>query len=415
MAGTPAVISGDADDLTQVGNDAPVLTPITTPPIAPLGDDYEIVEVDGAGKPLNGAPTPEPDAPLTEDAGGDKPLLERQARQEQGTSAEREQGRNARRRARQKEFRDKNSQENIQLRQELARVAAYAQSLELGFRAQEPRFTQIEQTLRTDQEQALTQQIQQADADYNAAVRSMGEAMRAQDPDALETSMTRRDNAVQRKIALQNRKERMEAAPTLPAAQPRQAAPQQQQFAPPQFQPASQPRLSARALQLGSEFMESLPWLDRNPQSTDLDTVVLRNIDASVEADGYDPNTDDYWDELESRAAQYLPHRFPPEQAPAAKAPARNGNGAPQNGAAQPRQAQTNVTPLRRGPATAGGAEQAPKLAKNQVLITPDRKSALIATGALNDDGTPHDRKKLDRLLREYANYDRAHPEMMQR
>jgi hypothetical protein len=45
-----------------------------------------------------------------------------------------------------------------------------------------------------------------------------------------------------------------------------------------------------------------------------------------------------------------------------------------------------------------------------QVVITPGRKTSLIEIGAVNDDGTIRDQKKFSRMLKQYAEFDRAQP-----
>lgn len=57
------------------------------------------------------------------------------------------------------------------------------------------------------------------------------------------------------------------------------------------------------------EFATKHSWY-RGPQAPDSDSQVMTMLDNQVTKDGFDPTTDTYWTELESRAKKYLPHRF---------------------------------------------------------------------------------------------------------
>lgn len=59
----------------------------------------------------------------------------------------------------------------------------------------------------------------------------------------------------------------------------------------------------------------SFKWAKANgwykgPQANDPDSKVLTAIDNSIANEGFDPRTDAYWAELNTRAKKYLPHRF---------------------------------------------------------------------------------------------------------
>jgi len=56
-----------------------------------------------------------------------------------------------------------------------------------------------------------------------------------------------------------------------------------------------------------AEWMERNPWYD--PQGKDLDSEIAQRLDKKLTEEGYDPSTEDYWEELDSRVSKYLPHR----------------------------------------------------------------------------------------------------------
>lgn len=123
------------------------------------------------------------------------------------------------------------------------------------------------------------------------------------------------------------------------------------------------------------EFMQENPWYDA--QGRDEESAIVIAIDQSLAKDGYNPQTEEYWDELRKRAARRLPDRFN----------------------AQERQPQRR-TP-RGGPAVGSGREHAPASTRKEIYISPERKQALIDAGVWDD---PVLRNK---YVKRYAEYDR--------
>jgi hypothetical protein len=58
---------------------------------------------------------------------------------------------------------------------------------------------------------------------------------------------------------------------------------------------------------LGQRWVANNSWYDS--QARDIDSRIARELDNAVIAEGYDPKTTEYWDELSDRVAKYLPHR----------------------------------------------------------------------------------------------------------
>ena len=58
-----------------------------------------------------------------------------------------------------------------------------------------------------------------------------------------------------------------------------------------------------------TEFASKNKWY-QGPGSTDPDSQIMTMLDNAVTKDGFDPSSETYWSELESRAKKYLPHRF---------------------------------------------------------------------------------------------------------
>lgn len=59
---------------------------------------------------------------------------------------------------------------------------------------------------------------------------------------------------------------------------------------------------------LAARWMKKNSWY--NPQATDPDSRVAKKVDELLSAQGLDPTTQEYWDELDSRLQKELPHRY---------------------------------------------------------------------------------------------------------
>lgn len=156
---------------------------------------------------------------------------------------------------------------------------------------------------------------------------------------------------------------------------------QKQQVAQQKPQPQQIDDLTLRYAQ---DFIKENPWYDA--QGRDEDSAIVIAIDQALAKDGFNPQTEEYWDELRKRAARRLPERFE------ADAPRRGSNDR-----AEPREARQP----RGGPAVGSGREHAPTSTRKEVYISPERKQALVEAGVWDD---PVLRSK---YVKRYAEYDR--------
>ena len=75
-------------------------------------------------------------------------------------------------------------------------------------------------------------------------------------------------------------------------------------------QPAAQP-LDPRTKNYADAFVSRTPWFDAaGEESSDQDSRMLARLDKDLHAEGWNPATEEYWTELESRGKKYLPHRY---------------------------------------------------------------------------------------------------------
>lgn len=213
----------------------------------------------------------------------------------------------------------------------------------------ERRLTAQEQRARQGDLNNLDVQIQKTAQEAQMAERVIAKAVEAGNGDDVTQAMRYRDQALQKLNQLNQVKQ-----------QAAQVQPRQQQ-------------IDDITMSFAKEFLEENTWYD--PQGRDEDSAIVLAIDQSLAREGISPQTEEYWDELRSRAAKRLPEKFGrPEKAPRA---------------------------ARGGPAVGSGREHAPTSTRKEIYVSPERKAALIEAGVWDD---PVLRMK---YVKRYAEYDR--------
>jgi hypothetical protein len=136
--------------------------------------------------------------------------------------------------------------------------------------------------------------------------------------------------------------------------------------------PIQQPRNTVDTITMShaKEFLEDNSWYD--PQGKDEDSAIVLAIDQALSRDGFDPKTEDYWDELRDRVAKRLPEHFEKKSRVA-----------------------------RGGPNVGSSREHVPSSTRKEIYINPERKQALIDAGVWED---PILRMK---YVKRYAEYDK--------
>ena len=143
---------------------------------------------------------------------------------------------------------------------------------------------------------------------------------------------------------------------------------------PPQQAPQV-PQVDPTVVEHAKDFMEDHPWYDA--QGRNEDSAIVLAIDQALAKEGFDPKSEDYWDELRKRVARRLPDKVKA----ATPEPSRVPRG---------------------GPAVGSSKEHAPVSTRREVYISPERKQALIEAGVWDD---PVLRTK---YVKRYAEYDRV-------
>lgn len=195
---------------------------------------------------------------------------------------------------------------------------------------------------------AIDHRLQEAITEAQMAERVIAKAVEAGNGEDVTQAMRYRDAAISK-------------------AQQIQAYKHQQQNYQPQV-PAQQAP-DDTAMQHAREFIEDNTWYD--PTGKDEDSAIVLAIDNALVNSGFDPKSDEYWDELRDRVKKRLPEKFKVGRQP------------------------------RGGPAVGSGREHAPASTRREVYISPERKQALVDAGVWDD---PVLRQK---YIKRYMEYDR--------
>lgn len=220
----------------------------------------------------------------------------------------------------------------------------------------ERRFSTIEQRTYQADLNSYDQQIAAAKNEAEMAERVIAKAVEAGNGADVAQALKYRDEAIARTQQLAYAKQQ--------AAQAKPVSPQDG-------------GMDDRVMLHAREFLDENKWYD--PQGRNEDSAIVLAIDQGLVRDGYDPKTEQYWEELRARAARRLPERF--------------------KGEAKAEQKEERVA--RGGPGIGSGREHAPTSTRKEVYVSPERKQALIEAGVWDD---PVLRMK---YVKRYAEYDR--------
>lgn len=149
-------------------------------------------------------------------------------------------------------------------------------------------------------------------------------------------------------------------------------------------QEEKQDRPDPKVARLANAFIASFPEYD--PEGSDADSLIVQALDSAVLADGFDPRTQEYWDELADRVRDRIPE-WDEESKP-------NGTRRQANG--RPRARATVQGSGRDGGGEGGGAKYVISAARVQ---------------AMKDAGKWDDLAKRDKQIKEYKKWDRENPQ----
>lgn len=146
-------------------------------------------------------------------------------------------------------------------------------------------------------------------------------------------------------------------------------------------QTATPPTDNVRMQKLASEWMEDNSWFD--PSGEDEDSQIARIIDQKLVKEGWNPNTQEYWEELDKRLQKRLPHRYTDDT---------------DEREVRTRRPRSVVTGSGRESAAASGG-------KNTFTLSPEQVRAMKDAGLWDD---PEKRNKMIRRYAEQARQSRS-------
>lgn len=431
---------GQPGSQQQTRNDSQALRPVDDlPPIKRGGADeqskpeYEIVEVGEDGKPLDGSSSErgnrdgEEEGNLSEDQVGERSYLDQQRQDARGGKRDSRRELPRERRERRKVAREHERAEAVALRREVADLRGELDQFKTGA---EKRLNAADSGRLQGDLTRLEQDIARLDETRKAAETKQREALGAQDADAFMVAQTARDEAVIAKVRLENQRDSLKArldtgrrtARTDDGDDDRQddRGGRREGDTGQRQQPQQPAPLTGPAKRFADDFLRTHDWMDPRSRDPEVrrDSQRVRFLDAEVTAEGYDPNSQEYWDELESRMRDFMPHVF--EEDEDEQRTARNNGRQHQNGRSQNGNGAGNgngngngrapngqqAQPRRGGPPIADVGGRGGNGRKTQVKISPERKRAMIEAGSLNPDGSIANQVKFERTLREFAVYD---------
>ena len=205
----------------------------------------------------------------------------------------------------------------------------------------------------------LTQQAQSIEQQYNAALYE------AQQAETIIARAVEAGNGEDVAVAMRLRDEAKERAQQLAYAKQ-----QAEQYA----QQAVQPQADPRVVDYAKQWLDANPWY--NPQGRDEESSITKAIDNSLAAEGWNPASEEYWHELTRRVAARI-------------------------GGSDNATTRREAAPRRKAPPTGNTREHAPASTKNEVVVTPERKQAMIEAGVWDDPVARN------RYLKAYQAYDR--------
>lgn len=122
-----------------------------------------------------------------------------------------------------------------------------------------------------------------------------------------------------------------------------------------------------------TQWLKKNSWYD--PQARDTDSRIAKVIDQELAQDGWDPSDPEYWEELDNRLSARLPHRYT----------AKGGSSA-----------------RRAGPTASSRVANTTSAKPGTITLSRDRVQAIKDAGAWDDVD------KRNKMIRAYAQYDRA-------
>lgn len=250
-----------------------------------------------------------------------------------------------------------------QERTQRRKAAIERDKLELNFLRQrneelELRMQKLETHTLSSEARTIDQRLTEAIEEARAAERIMAKAIEAGAGEDVTKALKIRDEALVRAQKLNAAKQQLS----------------QQQQAKQQAPNLPDPVVA----ELAKNWIAKNSWY--NPKGQDVDSKIVQAIDQALTNEGYNPRSEEYWDELDRRVSRRFPDKKVQDDDDDGDPPQKQG---------------------RKGPAIGSSRDHAPSSTRKEIYISPERKQALI------DAGVWDDHVLRQRYLKQYAKWDR--------
>jgi hypothetical protein len=131
--------------------------------------------------------------------------------------------------------------------------------------------------------------------------------------------------------------------------------------------------------------MEEAPWY--RPDGSTSESRIMNAIDQGLAHEGYDPTSEEYWEELRERARKRIPGSFPKKKQASHDEDDDDDFDEP--------------APKRKAPPVGGGATIKASGAKRTITLSRERVEAMKMAGAWDD------LEARKRMIKQYEKYDR--------
>lgn len=282
-------------------------------------------------------------------------------------------------------------------RKERQRAARERQDRELGFLRKELERVdrdnmEMRKRLSGQETRSYDSKITELDRNIRDAEQIMKEALDAKNGADHTEAVRIRDQLVEAKRKLTEEKEEHEEAAKEEATR----------------RPAPDPEAVTR----GRQWMSGNPWFktDQRGRPQGQDSRIAKAIDEAVYEDGFDPRTDEYWEELDKRIKQQLPHLKGRKKANDEDEDDERRSRSSDRDDDEQEEQEERARPKKRsgGPKFRVGGKERP-LKPNEVYLPKERIDALKEAGLWDD---PEERA---RYIKAYKNFDTEHPDLTTR
>lgn len=107
---------------------------------------------------------------------------------------------------------------------------------------------------------------------------------------------------------------------------------------------------------MATRWMERNPWYD--PQGKNIESTIAQKLDHQLHSEGFDPTTEEYWEELDERLQKYVPQKQSPQY-----------------------NARTGQSERRRSTMTSSGRDSMPAAKPGEFILSADRVAAMKEAG----------------------------------